>query len=235
MAIQALRLPNGESIVYDEWSHWPRYSTVDVAAANAGNFQLDAFSYVVGGRVPSAGVAARTATPTDTNAVSKKRMNQDEASLVYAWTYEVFATSDYVNTLTDPDTTMASAPVFEAANLRRLQRDVVLQLMVGAQIRKPVARSPLSWVGQGPGSPAFASGSAIAAATSFNHGSGGPVTPNNQRVFDMPIHIESDRVSFVRVQGFRSPGVGATPALDAVTQSFRMRIYLDGLHRRPIA
>lgn len=231
MAIQALRLPNGEEIKFDEWSDWPRYSTIDVAAANAGNFNLKAFSYVVGGRVTAtAGVAARQATESDTNQIAKKRMNHDEAFLAYSWTYEVFATTDY----TVSQTTFATAPIFLSQNLRRLQRDLVVSLVVGAQIQKPQARSPLSWIGQGPGTPGWGTGSAVGPNVSVSMGTGGSPTPANQRSWQLPIHIESDRVYYVEVRGWRSP-IGVTPALDAVTQDFRMKLYLAGLHRRPIA
>jgi hypothetical protein len=232
MAIQALRLPNGEEFQFDEWSHWPRYSTIDVAAASAGNLALKAFGYVVGQRVAAtAGVAARQATETDTNQITKKRMNHDEAFLAYSWTYEIHATSDY----NVSQVNFADQPIFLSENLRRLQRDQVISLVVGAQIQKPMARCPLAWIGQGPGSPGFGTGSAVALNVSVSHGTGGRPSPANQRTWMIPIHIESDRVYYVEVRGWRSPGVGATPALDPVTQDYRMRIYLDGLHRRPIA
>jgi hypothetical protein len=230
MAIQALRLPNGEELQFDEWSDWPRYSTVDVAAAQAGVMNLKAFSYVVGQRVTAtAGVAARQGTISDTNQIAKKRMNHDEAFLAYSWTYEIFATSSDTD-----DISFAVAPIFLSENLRRLQRDVVMSLVVGAQIQKPQARSPLSWIGQGPGTPGFGTGSAVAPNVSVSHGTGGRPTPANQRSWQLPVHIESDRVYYVEVRGWRSP-TGGTPALDAVTQDFRMKIYLAGLHRRPIA
>lgn len=234
MAIQDLRLPNGEVVNFDEWSHWPRYSTVDVAASSAGSFTLNAFSYVVGGRVPAAGLASRLASPTDTNQQAKRRMNQDEAFLCFSWTYEIFAFSNYT-VATNPVSTLAAQPIFNAQNLRRLQRDLVLSLVVGSQIKKPVARSPLSWVGQGPGAMAQASGDSVAADVYVNYGTGGRSTPQNQRLWAMPIHIDSDRVFYVEVKSWQNPGPGATPRLDAVTQDFMLRIYLDGLHRRPIA
>lgn len=231
MAIQALRLPDGQELKFDEWSHWPRYSTIDVAAAQAGAFNLKAFSYVVGQRVTATqGVVARQATPTDTNQIAKKRMNHDEAFLAYSWTYEIFATTD----ATSGQVNFADAPIFLSTNLRRLQRDLVMSLVVGAQIQKPQARSPLSWIGQGPGTPGWGSGGAVAPNVSVSMGTAGKPTPANQRVWMLPIHIESDRVYYVEVRGWRSP-TGGSPALDAVTQDFRMRILLDGLHRRPIA
>lgn len=231
MAIQALRLPNGEEIKFDEWSDWPRYSTIDVAAVNAGTFNLKAFSYVVGQRVTAtAGVAARQSTESDTNQIAKKRMNHDEAFLAYSWTYEIFATTDY----TVSQTTFATAPIFLSQNLRRLQRDLVVSLVVGAQIQKPQARSPLSWIGQGPGTPGWGTGGAVAPNVSVSMGTGGSPTPANQRLWQLPIHIESDKVYYVEVRGWRSP-IGVTPSLDAVTQDFRMKLYLAGLHRRPIA
>lgn len=231
MAIQALRLPNGEEIRMDEWSHWPRYSTVDIAAAASGSFNLKAFSYVVGQRVTAtAGVAARNATESDTNQIAKKRMNHDEAFLAYSWTYEFFATSD----ATSGQVSFADAPIFQSQNLRRFQRDLVLSLVVGAQIQKPQARCPLSWIGQGPGTPGFGSGGTVAPNVSVSMGTGGRPSPANQRVWELPIHIESDRVYYVEVRSWRSPQ-GVTPSLDAVTQDCRMRILLDGLHRRPIA
>lgn len=231
MAIQALRLPDGTELNFDEWSDWPRYTTVDVAAAQAGVCNLKGFSYVVGQRVTAtAGVAARQATISDTNQIAKKRMNHDEAFLAYSWTYEVFATEDD----SEGQVNVAAAPIFLSENLRRLQRDIVMSLVVGAQIQKPQARSPLSWIGQGPGTPGFGTGSAVAPNVSVSMGTGGRPSPANQRSWQLPIHIESDRVYYVEVRGWRSP-TGGTPALDAVTQDFRLKIYLAGLHRRPIA
>ncbi len=230
MAIKKVHLPDGSEVVIDEWLHWPQYSVIEFAAAVTLN--LRAFTYVQGQQVPQQGAipgGARTATETDTNQVNRTRMNHDEAFLAYAITYEPFALTD----ATIPDVSpggilVAPAPVADATNLRRLQRDVVISLIIGAGQLKPQFRAPLAWIGQSVGAPAWTSGDAVGAGINFSYGTAGEMTAKNQRRWNLPIFIQSDRVMYLEVKSEQ----GAIVGLD---QAFRFRWYLDGLKRRPVA
>jgi hypothetical protein len=222
MAIKKIHLPDGEEVVIDEWLHYQQFSTIEFAAGSQIN--LRAFTYVQGQVVPQQGLVPRNATESDTNQVAKTRMNHDEAYLCYAITWEAFALSS-----AESETfTLAPAPAMLSQNVRRLQRDVVLSLVVGANIKKPQARAPFSRYGQSVGAPAYPSSQALTAATAFSYGTGGKMSASNQRRFQLPVYIASDRVFYVEVRSF--PG-----AITDLSQAVRLRIYLDGLKRRPVA
>ena len=229
MAIKKVHLPDGSEIVIDEWLHWFQFSTIEFAAGV--NLNLRAFTYVQGQNVPQQGAVpggARTATESDTNQVSRTRMNHDEAYLAYSITYEHFALTDAVLDAGPPVITASPAPILSSQNLRRLQRDVVVELRVGAGIRKPQFRAPLEWIGQSAGSPAWTSGDQAAANLNFTYGTAGDLSAKNQRRWNLPIFIQSDRVMFLQVRSEN----GAMADLD---QAVRMRWQLDGLKRRPVA
>lgn len=225
MAIKTIKMPDGKLVEIDEWLHWPQFSTVEFTAASSVNLRL--FTYVVGQRVPAQGVAARNATESDTNQVARARMNHDESFIAFNMTYEPFAlTSD--TSAGSPALTLAVAPAILATNLRRLQRDLMVDLFVGAGITKPMARAPLSYYGQGVGSPAWGTGDAVAVGVHISYGTGGRISPLNQRRWNLPVFIESDRVMFVHLHS--PPG-----AVVGLGQNIRLRWYIDGLKRRPVA
>lgn len=237
MAIRNIRLGD-EDFKIEEWLHWPEYSTIEGAAGSTVN--LRAFSYVVSQLVPQAGnvsTGKRRATESDTNRTTRARMNRDEALIVFSLTYEHFAIegathSDEVFTVPPLDDA-ATAPILWGTNLRIMQRDLMFDLMIGANISKPMAQSPMSYVGQGIGAVAYGAGDALGiangAATSLNlnYGTGGAVSPKNQRQYQLPILIDSDRVMYVHIY---SPA-GAL----LVGQDWQLKIYLDGLKKRPVA
>ncbi len=230
MAIKKVHLPDGSEVVIDEWLHWPQFSTVEFAAGITIN--LRAYTYVAGQRVPQQGAVpggARTSTEADTNQVARTRINHDEAYLAYSLTYEHFALDDD----TIPDASpggilVAPAPILNSQNLRRLQRDLVISLFVGAGINKPQFRAPFAWIDQGPGAPAYTSGDAVAAGINFSYGTAGDISPKAQRKWNLPIFIQSDRVFYLQMQSY--PG-----AIADLTQAVRLRWYMDGLKRRPVA
>lgn len=238
MAIKKIKTPDGEEFTVDEWLHWPLYSAIESAANLALN--LRAFSYVVGQIVPGSGTlstGSRNANGSDTNQVARSRINQDEAYLAFSMTYETFAIEGSTNSnmvFTVPPLDVAAiAPALWGTNLRLLQRDVMLELIVGAGITKPQVSAPLSYYGQGIGAPAWGAGDALtvsigsANALNLNYGTAGGISPRNQRRWNLPVHIKSDTPMNVLI----STPAGAL----TVTQDFRMRVYMDGLKRRPVA
>ena len=239
MAINRIRLPNGEDFNIEEWLHWPLYSVIE-GAAGVG-VDLRAFSYVVGQRVPQAGVVStgpRDATEADTNHDRSSMMGHDEAFICFSMTYEHFAlegTTDQDSTFpVGPLDNAATAPVLSGTNLRIMQRAMMYEMFVGAGISKPQASAPLSYYGQGVGAVAYGSGDALAIANggatalNLNYGTAGSVSPQNQRRWQLPVVIHSDRVFYVRLSTPGGPLVGED-------QDWRLRLIADGLKRRPVA
>jgi hypothetical protein len=242
MAIKNVRLPaqaGGGNFNLEEWLHWPLFSAIEAQAGVA--VDLRAFSYVVGQNVPQAGAistGARSATESDTNQVARSRINHDEAFVAFSMTFEHWALEGTTNSDSvynvPPLDDAAVAPILRGTNLHILQQQLMMELFVGANISKPMASAPFEYYGQGIGAPAWGSGDALtianggATALNLNYGTGGAISPENQRRWHLPVQIDPDRVMYVRL---RSPG----GALTGIDQDWRLKVYLDGLKRRPVA
>lgn len=234
MAINKVQLPDGTEVVIDEWLHYPLFSTIQIGSdgTNGDSTNLRAFSYVQGMRVPStAGVTPggnRLADARDTNMVKRGGLNYDEAFILYAITYEAFALTPSTTTVEELSQLNAPAPVLTAENVKRLQRDLLIELIVGAQQQKPQLRAPFSFIGQSAGTKSFASTGSVGLSVAFSQGTGGSIDARNQRRLELPIYIESQQVAFMKV----SSPIGTIAGLD---QQVRLRWYWDGLKRRPVA
>lgn len=225
-SLNQIRLPDGSALNLAEWLHWPLYSTLEMAATDA--LRLDAFSYVRGGTVASTQtIAARQATDSDTNLVRKRKMNQDEALVVFAITYELFSLT--AQSQGSPAVLNAAVPVVGATSLRQLQKDTLVELMVGAGIKKPQIGVPFSYIGQGIGQRMAVSGD----YAEIHLGTGGDATPRNQRMLNLPVYIggfgESAKPGNSMTFLLRHRSVGA----QALFQNLRIRWWLDGLRKRP--
>lgn len=225
MAMESVRLPNGDEVVFDEWLHFPQYSTVEWASTAAVN--LRAFTYVAGQRVPSTGLTTRIADESDTNQVAKGRMNWDESYRVFSMTYEIFALTDGSISLSPNVIITGEEPVFTSTNLRRLQRDLVIELIIGADIEKPQVRAPFSYFHQGLGAWAYGSGDKPDVLSAVNYGTGGLPKWSSQRRYPFPVKIGSDNVMYLKI-------FSALSTISGLSQSVRMRWYLDGVKRRPL-
>ncbi len=224
MAIKEIQLPTGEKIVIDEWLHWATFSSMEFSATS--KLDLRCFTYIVGQTVAHVGTTARRATTTDTNQVIKGQTNYDEALLIYAITYEPFALTDAE--VGSPAVLLAAAPAPFSTDIRKLQRQTVMEFNVGAKISKPQISCPMSFIGQSLGAPAFSPGdaAAFAAATTLSYGTAGQPTGLNQRLQKLPIYVEQSRTMFLKLK--------SAVAL-SLESDFRIRWYLDGLKRRPVA
>ena len=225
MAIREIKLPDGTVLKLDEWLHSSLFSTIEFAAAS--KLTLKAFSYTVGQTVPSQGLAKRQANEADTNQVVRGRTNQDEAFVVYSFTYELFGLS---NASANPSNLVGLAPVAAVApqysrhNVLAIQRSMLVELFVGANINKPQLRVPMSRINQSIGP--VAHGTQFAGGA-IDFGTAGRVSANNQWRLEIPVYIESDRVFNMK---FSTP-----EALADLNQNMRLRATLDGMKRRPVA
>jgi len=227
--MSTIRLDNGWELNASEWLHQPRYSTTEFAST--ASVQQTLFSYVVGGKVSSTGLPTRSATELDTNIVKRKGMAQDEAMIVFAITFDIYGLSnaaDYGGA-----NFAATVPEYSAINLRRLQRNLVFELLVGADITKPMVGVPFGEIAQSMGPVGFASG--IAAGSTLDQGTSGRVTGKNQRTFQLPIYIggygqNAEVGNSMKYQvNLRNPD----GPVSGLTQDTRIRVVLDGLSMVP--
>lgn len=222
-----IALADGTVLEASEWLHWPVYTVVEIGQADKVN--LAGFSYVVGDIVPhTANVAARQATRLDTNLVRKNKMNQDEAIIVMSFAHENFALTSH--TINSPPAIVAGQPVVDGESLRALQTQTVIELMVGAGIKKPQVGVPYAYLGAGLGAKMFASGdlAALSAATA------GEVTPRNMRQLGLPVYIGGfgENAQPGNSMWFRLK-IRSSAALSHVNQDIRQRWWLNGLKKRP--
>lgn len=225
MAIRTIQLPDGRELEISEWLHWPTYSVMEFAAGAKVN--LTCFNYVQGGIVAQQGLAQRTASESDTNQTVRRQMNFDESILVYDLTYEAFALSSATIVQSEVTTlSTAPAPILLSTNLKRMQRDMMVELFVGADQSKPQYRSPFSYVGQSIGAVAFSPGTAPIAGAAVSYGTGGYTTPENARRLELPIYIQPKMTFFLKVF--------SVVAMTDMTQNVSIRWYLDGLKNRPV-
>ena len=226
MTNNAIRLTNGETIVLDEWIHWPVYSTIEFQQRT--KVDLYAFLYTEGTTVPKNGTLAnRTSTLADTNTNAKGRTNQDEQLVIFSIVPEIFGISAASsNPQVDNGVAPVAAPVpfVSSHNMRLLETELLVEFYVGAKITKPQVRAPLGLL---PSSVDAYLHSTVNYGNSnaLDIGTNGPVSACSQWRYELPIMVESDRL--IKLRTF-SP-----TALLGLNQNIRIRWYLDSLKRRP--
>jgi len=226
MTNNQIRLNNGETIVLDEYVHWPVYSTIEFQQRT--KVDLLAFLYTEGTTVPKNGtLASRTSTLSDTNMNAKGRTNQDEALVVFAITPEIFGISaGSVNPQVDAGVAPVAAPTpfVSSHNMRILQTELLVEFYVGAKITKPQVRAPLGLL---PSSVEVHLHSTVnyGNANVLDIGHNGPPSACSQWRYELPVMVESDRL--IKLRTF-SP-----KALLGLNQNIRIRWILDTLKRRP--
>lgn len=227
-SLSKVRLSDGRELAVSEWLHDPRFSTALFAAGD--NFRLDLFNYTKGNRVSrTANAPIRTATEADTNQTRKRMMNQDEALVVYAIAYELFQEEVSPQVFPPVLDNSAPAPLVSHPELGILQQELVLELKVGAGIKKPQVELPLAHIGMSIDThchtTALVPGAAIASA--------GSATPQNQHKLNLPVYIggtgQNARPGNTRIFGVSLRSNTPPP----ITQNGSIRVTLDGLRKRP--
>ncbi len=235
-----IRFENGDELSLAEWLGQAVHSVMEFEAG-AGVSNLRAFNYVRGQPVSSIGLPRRNATEQDTNLVKAQNMNQDEALLCFAITFELFGITPVTfNTAGPVVHTVAPTPMLSGTDLRRLQRDGVFELYVGAGLKKPQFDAPFVYFGQSPGALVSSSGdTGGAAATALNtdYGTQGRISGNNQHMLDLPIYIGgfgdqahpgNSMTFFAKFYNAAQGGIFV-----GLRQSVRIHVELDGLKKRP--
>lgn len=232
-----IRLPNGQMVAPGDWTvAEPLYSTVEVAP---GPFTvLTAFSYGRGQDVPGS-VGPRQSNYADTNLEGEgARLPENEEIFVYTLAVEVFLLGEEVGTAVTPPST---APFISIWNMLRLQRDLLVMTRIGADAKR-YTHAPLSFFPGGTGVLQYTAGglTPLAVPTGFANGNNGGVATYDARQFASPLHVAGGETFGVDITA--GPGqvegldLDQTPSAPTVVQGrARLRIFLEGLRRRPIA
>jgi hypothetical protein len=228
--IDKVRLPNGNVVIPGEWTMAvPLYSTVELSA---GPFPgVVAFSYGQGGTVPGS-LGPRQSTIIDTNLQGEGgKLPENEQITIRAMGVEVTKLGPALSVARFPDCDVPGVPL---PDMLRLQRDLIMLLIIAGV--KEYTHSPLSYWPAGTGIDYVISGgrSQVSGA-----GGNGEVPANNGypstesvRELASPLQIaggEAFGVKFIA-------GPGQVVNLNLATNSrIRLRVYLDGERRRPVA
>jgi hypothetical protein len=249
--ITKVRLPDGRTLTPGDWtSAEPLYSTIEIAAGTYTTLQ--AFSYALGGDVPGS-VGPRKSNLTDTNLQGQgAQLPENEEIIVYAMMIEGFTVNQ--KDLADydglpPQTLLMNPPDLPHVSVQdmlALQRDLVIVARIASV--KEYTRAPLGWFPQAMGVfPTYqqVTSSVLGGVTETTKGVDGFVTGNNgsvdaggKRVFASPLYVEGGEslsVDFLAPSGQVEGLSFATPAQGELAGRIRLRTYLDGYRRRPVA
>jgi hypothetical protein len=225
----SVKLPDGRVYNPSDWTTAePLYSTVEVGA---GPFPvLTAFSYSHGGTVPGS-AGPREALLSDTNLEGEgNRLPENEELICYNLSVEVFKDGVESDTTLFPDPENPEVPL---TDMLRLQRDLLVIFKIA--FVKEYTRAPLSYFPAGTGVNYATSGGlsrATAGASGTARANNGGTSPADMRVFASPLYVAGGESLSVDIKA--GPGQVNNLNLDT-TARMRLRIFLDGYRRRPVA
>jgi hypothetical protein len=249
--ITQLRLPDGQVVALVDWTDKPLYAAADLGNGFT-NEVIDLFQTGIGRPVPAAptpGLAGSTTPRTnslaDTNIATQGGMASTEEMLVYSIRPDVQFYSKQGNDFTtrasvgSGSDALAFMPAPNLAMLAVLNAQLLIELEIS---QKVYSQAGFGWFnsGFGPMAAAFNPDAGVLAA---------PATqglPSNEavRTLTIPQHIGGQEKYRVRL---RNPGAGAVvfaktianPPISLETEGASymatVRIYLDGLYKRPVS
>lgn len=226
----SIKLPDGRVLNPSDWtSAEPLYSTVEVAAG-AFPSVLTAFSYSRGGTVPGS-VGPRQALLTDTNLEGEgNRLPENEDLICFNIGVEVFKIGPAANTVDFPDPEQPEMPL---PDMLRLQRDLLVFFKI-ADVKNYTA-SPLSYWPAGTGVDYTISGGLSRAAggvTGTARSNNGGTSPCDMRELASPLYVAGGESLAVDIEAGPNQVINLNLATDSRA---RLRIYLDGYRKRPVA
>lgn len=225
----SVKLPDGRILRPSDWTTAePLYSTVEIGA---GAFPvLTAFSYSFGAEVPGS-VGPRDALINDTNLEGEgNRLPENEELIVYNISIEVFKSGNALDENVFPDPEQPEVPM---PDMLRLQRDVLVVFRIAAV--KEYTRSPMGYWPAGTGVAYANSGSlsrsagALSGTAVSNNGS---TSPCDARTLASPLYVAGGESLAVDIKAGPGQVIGLNLAADS---RYRLRTYLDGYRRRPVA
>ena len=236
--IREVVLPNGKKYVPSDWtSAEPLWSTVELGV---GPFpQLNAFSYGIGAPEVPGSIGPRRSTLCDTNLEGQGgKLPENEELITYNLQIELFKLGTAADVSYFPD---ADNPDVPLPDMLRVQKNLLVVFKIAAI--KEYTHQPLSYFPQGMGTAYNFSGGLTRVSgglTGTVVATNGSPSPADVRVFASPLYVaggEAFTVEFTAGPG-SVPGLNLSPAgapPPQVEGRIRIRVFLDGLRRRPVA
>lgn len=225
-----IRLPSGDVVSPADWTTAePVWSTVEL---NAGPLVIqEAFTYGLGGSVPGS-PNQRTSTLIDTNLQGEGgRFPENEAMVIQAISVEAYLIAP-VGTAFATDDANVVAPDVGYLNMLRLQRDLIVTVSIASV--KEYIRCPLSFLAAGSG---IESGTASGLGGDFSNGyiaaSNGSTSVKGLRHLASPLFIQGGEA--FRLRYIPPRGQVAGLSLPTSGSRIRLRAFLHGYHKRPVA
>lgn len=236
--IAKIRTPDGNTVTPGDWTGAEAlFSVVEVAQGPIE--ELIAFSYGVGASAVPGSIGPRRVLDTDTNLQGEgNRLPENEELILFNIAIEVFTIGTGGDPALDP-IPLSDPPETSLLNMLRLQRDMLTTIRIGS-VNKQYITAPLSYFPASMGSAASWSG----ARSELSLGALGYISANNG---SHNAHDMRELASPVRVRGGETfgidfdPGPGSIQGLNVNAAQggpegrLRLRIYLDGYRRRPVA
>jgi hypothetical protein len=240
--IVKIRYANGEEVALVDWTDRPLYSTVEILHGTTTQ-EMNLFQYTVGDAVPAFAPVAvagqRAATEADTNLAAPGSMASTEEFLCYAIRPEVFMFA--VEDSEAPDFNLV-LPVLCANTLGPLPSVMMLgvmnlRLMLQLEISKKLySQASFGYYNFGAGVFGY-----LNSGSTLTYGNNGWPSQDAVRAFAIPSHLggqEKFRVYLSNPSGAPlevgvdddcpNEGDDFNPAIFT-----RVRVYLDGLSKRP--
>ena len=228
--VTKVRLPDGRVLTPGDWtSAEPLYSTIEIAPGPYTTLQ--AFSDALGGDVPGSNVglgSPRKSNLADTNLLGQgAQLPENEELIVYAMEVEAFTLLN--NGGSDEGINPPALPHVSVLNMLRLQRDFVLVMKIASV--KEYTRAPLAWFPASTGvTPTYSD--AVNGNAGFVTGNNGSTDVGGKRVFASPLYVDGGEalvIDFLAPQGqIEGLSLGETGRI-------RLRTFLDGYRKRPVA
>jgi hypothetical protein len=238
--IWKMRTPDGNVVTPGDWTGAePLFSVVEVAQGNIP--RLTAFSYGKEASAVPGSIGPRRATAADTNLEGEGgRLPENEELICYNIAIEVMMIGGPGSFVELPNLPLPDPPLVAFQNLLRLQRDMVVSFRIAA-VDKTYIRAPLSYFPASVGPYQWNTGARTEfGVTPFVSATNGSPNADDIRILASPL----------RVRGGETFGVDFTPGpgqieglnLDEIIDDelinagrLRLRTYLDGYRRRPVA
>ena len=234
--VTKVRLPDGRVLTPGDWtSAEPLYSTIEIAPGSYTTLQ--AFSYALGGDVPGSNVglaSPRKSNLADTNLLGQgAQLPENEELIVYAMEVEAFTIIDAGGT--DEGINPPALPHVSVLNMLRLQRDLVLVMKIASV--KEYTRAPLAWFPASTGvTPTYSQAqTAIGPGVNlqgFVTGNNGSTDVGGKRVFASPLYVDGGEALVI---DFLAPKGEVEDLSLGQTGRIRLRTFLDGYRKRPVA
>lgn len=236
--IYKIRTPDGNVVTPGDWTGAePLYSVVEVA--EGAITILTAFSYGIGNSDVPGSIGPRRATDTDTNLQGEgNRLPENEELIIFNMAIEVFAIGSGGDDAADL-IPQSDPPEVSLLNMLRLQRDMLTTIRI-ASVNKRYIEAPVGYFPASTGVLNYTAG----ARSDISNGASGFVSANNGshqaddvREFSSPLRVkggETFGVDFVPGPG-QITGLNVDNAVANAAGRLRLRTFLDGYRRRPVA